>query len=249
MIGCPVDILPFQNRQLFYHTCRHLLSLNQRPHPNAFQYVKEKMGIDLAVQGKKLGILSGKLYLLFLQPVFIYMEDQIIHLLYHAVIIPHQSANLILPPRVLYPLQRSLLYLVKRGAQLPKPVGKGFIYRRNHDHRQKKIYHYQENNQRNMLFQILKHRTLRLHNQHIHFLPVHLKRAFKSNLLFSRKRVKILLTAGMLPVGKQNPVSLTHINLISKTNLCQFSEDAVIIQIHSEDFFTTVLFKIIEAPD
>ncbi len=49
MIGCPVDILPFQNRQLFYHTCRHLLSLNQRPHPDAFQHVKEKMGIDLAV--------------------------------------------------------------------------------------------------------------------------------------------------------------------------------------------------------
>ena len=44
-------------------------------------------------------------------------------------------------------------------------------------------------------------------------------------------------------------VSCLCVNLISKTNLCQFSEDAVIIQIHSEDFFTTVLFKIIEAPD
>ena len=55
------------------------------------------------------------------------MEDQVIHLLYHAVIVPHQCSDFILTSRILYPLQRSLLYLVKRGAQLPKSAGKGFI--------------------------------------------------------------------------------------------------------------------------
>lgn len=97
----PVHILSLENRQPFNHLRRFVLFFQNAVHPDALQYIKEKMRIDLTVQGQKLRPLPGERHFLSFQLILINRLDQFLLPLDHPIIISHQTADLVRSPDIL----------------------------------------------------------------------------------------------------------------------------------------------------
>ena len=158
-VRAPVYILPLNIGQHPDHFRRLLLALQKTLHPNAFQNVEQKMGVDLTPQRQKFRLLPGQVNFLFPQTALVHSLYELVGAPGHLVVGPHQHSNLILP---LYPVQQghhAVVRIPDGGGQKLKAFDEGAVQIGNKYSGQKQV----QQSQQKQREPVLSHKLTEIH--------------------------------------------------------------------------------------